>query len=199
MAERVRFYFDPLCPWAWQTSKWMREVVQVRAVEAEWRLFSLHLVHARGGDALAELDTRSVMALRTLALIGREADNAGVGRAYQELGRRMHEQGEKQSVATLRAALSDAAFDPDWVERALDDRATLEAILRDHRSAVEDVGAFGVPTLALPSGKGIFGPVVSSAPTGEEAGELWDHVRWLIEKDGFFELKRERDRKPGQL
>ncbi len=138
------------------------------------------------------------MALRTLALIRREADNKGVGRVYQELGTRMHEEGEKQSVETLRVALADAGFDPGWVERALDEPATSEGIERDHRSAVEDVGAFGVPTLVLPSGKGIFGPVVSSAPTGEEAGELWDHVRWLIEKDGFFELKRARDRKPGQ-
>ena len=63
--------------------------------------------------------------------------------------------------------------------------------------AVGDVEAFGVPTIILPSGRGMFGPVVAQAPTGEEAGELWDHVRWLIDRDGFFELKRERDRRAG--
>jgi hypothetical protein len=70
-------------------------------------------------------------------------------------------------------------------------------VREQHAAAVLEVGAFGVPTILLETGQGMFGPVLAKAPTGETAGELWDHVEWLIRQDGFFELKRERDRKPG--
>jgi predicted DsbA family dithiol-disulfide isomerase len=198
MAERVRFHFDPLCPWAWQTSKWMRAVEQVRDVGVEWRLFSLRLTNDPDGNPLADPGVKGTTALRTLALVGRRHGSDAVGRLYRSLGERVHERGEPQTSTTLEGALDDAGLDRSLVAMALADDETVTEVRADHDAAVAEVGCFGVPTIVLDSGKGIFGPVVAQAPTGEAAGELWDHVRWLAEQDGFFELKRERDRGPGE-
>jgi 2-hydroxychromene-2-carboxylate isomerase len=198
MATRVRFHFDPLCPWAWQSSKWIREVEKVRDIEVEWRLFSLQLINDKGEDPLADVHVRGTPALRTMALVRREGGNHAVGRVYEELGKRIHEDpSEDLDQAAVRSSLVDSGLDPSIVDRALDDDSTMEDIRAEHEAAVSEAGAFGVPTIVLATGQGMFGPVIARAPTGEAAGELWDHVEWMIRQDGFFELKRERDRKPG--
>ena len=110
----------------------------------------------------------------------------------------MHDRDEGMTDESVRGALSDAGFGRDVVERALDDDSTMDDVRAEHELAVADVGCFGVPTIVLPSGRGMFGPVLSSPPEGDDAVALWRHVRALIEVDGFFELKRERDRKPGR-
>jgi 2-hydroxychromene-2-carboxylate isomerase len=197
MATRVRFHFDPLCPWAWQSSKWIREVEKVRDIEVEWRLFSLQLINDKNEDPLADVHVRGTPALRTMALVRREGGNHAVGRVYEELGKRIHEDpSEDLDEAAVRSSLADSGLDPSIVDSALDDDSTMEDIRADE-AAVSEGGAFGVPTIVLATGQGMFGPVIAKAPTGEAAGELWDHVEWLIRQDGFFELKRERDRKPG--
>ncbi len=200
MTDKVRFHFDPLCPWAWQSSKWIREVTRVRDVEVEWALFSLQLINAdkEGGDPLADVHVKGTPALRTLVLVQREAGSQGVGRVYEAIGNRVHEGGEELSPDAVKKALDDAGFDPGLVDRALSDPSTMDEVRRQHTEAVETAGAFGVPTLVFASGRGIFGPVIARPPGGEASGELYDHVRALAELDGFFELKRERDRRPGQ-
>ncbi|MBK5227474.1 MAG: DsbA family protein [Actinobacteria bacterium] len=198
MATRVRFHFDPLCPWAWQSSKWMREVENVRDVEVEWRLFSLRLINENQQDPLADAHAKGTPALRALALVRREEGNDAVGRVYEALGGRIHEgPSEEMDQATVRSSLEDAGLDPTIVDRALDDDSTMADVRAEHDAAVSEVGVFGVPTIVLATGEGMFGPVIAKAPSGEAAGELWDHVEWLIRQDGLFELKRERDRKPG--
>ena len=198
MTEQIRFYFDPTCPWAWQTAKWIREVEQVRDIQVDWRLFSLRLVNEGADDPLTDASARSVPALRTLALVGREQGNDAIPRLYQAIGERIHDKDGDLSVDLLREALTASDLDPGVVDRAMADPSTAEDVHAQYREAVDTVQGFGVPTIVLDSGRGIFGPVVSLAPTGEEAGQVWDHTRWLIEFDGFFELKRERDRKAGQ-
>lgn len=195
--EIVRFYFDPTCPWAWQTSKWMREVERVRDVRVEWRLFSLRLVNESIDDPLTDPSAKSVPAMRALALAGREGGQDAIDRLYRAMGSRVHDGDATLDRGTLEAAVADAGLPPDTVERAMDDPATADDVRAQHREAADAVEAFGVPTIVLESGRGIFGPVVALAPAGEAAGELWDRVRWLAELDGFFELKRERDRRPG--
>lgn len=197
MTETVRFYFDPSCPWAWQTSRWMREVTKVRDVTVDWRLFSLRLVNVDPQDPLTTPE-KSVPAVRTLALVGREEGNEAVDRLYRAVGERVHGRGEKLGLDVVRQALGDAGFDPGLVDRAMEDDSTAKSVIESHREALESVQAFGVPTIVLESGRGLFGPVVSLAPQGEAAGELWDRVRWLADQDGFFELKRERDRRAGE-
>jgi 2-hydroxychromene-2-carboxylate isomerase len=197
VAEAVRFYFDPVCPWAWQGSRWIREVAAAGAVDVEWRLFSLKLVNAQGSDPLADVHERGTPALRALALVRREAGNDGVERLYAALGGRVHERGEQLGPDVVRAALDDAGLDPGSVSRALEDASTMEDVRSDFQSVVGEIGCFGVPSIVLESGKGIFGPVIARAPRGVDAVRLWEHVRWLIEAEGFYELKRDRDLKPG--
>jgi 2-hydroxychromene-2-carboxylate isomerase len=198
VAEFVRFHFDPACPWAYQGSKWIREAAKVRDIEVEWRFFSLTLINARGEDLHATAHDEGLRALRSLVLVRQEAGNHGVGRAYAEIGARAHERDERLDAATLSEALADCGFDPRLVDEAMHEESTIASVRAEHDSAVTEFGAFGVPTIALPSGKAMFGPVVALAPTGEAAGELWDHVRPLIEWDGLFELKRNRDRDAGE-
>ena len=95
-------------------------------------------------------------------------------------------------------ALRSAGSDPGTLRRAMADAATWEAVKAEHDSAVNDKGAFGVPTIALDGGDGpaIFGPIVCDLPDDESARELWSHVRWLIANDSFAELKRGRPRRP---
>lgn len=198
MTTRVRFHFDPLCPWAWQSSKWIREVEHVRDIEVDWCLFSLQLINENNDDPLADVHAKGTPALRALALVRRLEGNDRVGRLYEALGRRIHEPpSEELNEATVRSSLQDAGLDPSVIDQALGDESTMLDVREQHAAAVLEVGAFGVPTILLETGQGMFGPVIAKAPMGEAAGELWDHVEWLIRQDGFFELKRERDRKPG--
>ena len=199
MTETIRFHFDPACPWAWQGARWIAEVRGVRDIEVEWRLFSLFLINEHHEELEPEARHMMMFPLRVLVQARREAGNEGIERAYWALGTSIHEVRPRPDVTEdlVGAAIVDAGFDGDLVDRALADPKTEDEVVGEHEAVVEEVGAFGVPTIVLPSGRGIFGPVTALAPMGEAAGELWDHVRWLTEQDGFFELKRIRNRRPG--
>jgi 2-hydroxychromene-2-carboxylate isomerase len=175
----------------------MREVEQIRDISIDWRVFSLQLIHEGKDDPLADLHVKGTPALRTLALARRRFGNEAVGRTYEAIGRRVHDGDEELDSEVVRRSLEDVGLDPALVERALQDDSTMDDVRAEHDAAVAEVGAFGVPTIVLGSGRGLFGPVIASAPESEEAGELWDHVRFLIDVDGFYELKRDRDRDPG--
>jgi protein-disulfide isomerase-like protein with CxxC motif len=118
--------------------------------------------------------------------------NENAGKLYLAMGKRSHEVPRRLTLGLVQDALADVGAEATLVDKAMSDPETREHVLRDHRTAVDRVGAFGVPTIVLESGKGIFGPVIEDKGASEPA-ELWTHVRWLIEKDGFYELKRERD------
>ena len=198
MGDRIRFHTDPLCPWAWQTSKWIREVEKVRNVEVEWAFFSLQTQNKPGANALEDPNVRGTPALRTMAFVRREEGNVRMGDLYRAIGERVHERGEDFTTDLLRAALSDVGLQESLVVDALADSVTVKEILEEHDSVATEVGCFGVPTIVLPTGEGMFGPVLTVAPTGEAAGELWDHFEWLTKQDYFFEMKRERgDASPG--
>jgi predicted DsbA family dithiol-disulfide isomerase len=197
--ETIRFHFDPLCPWAWQGAKWIQEVRSVRDIHVDWRLFSLFLINEHHGELEPETRHDMLFPLRTLALARREGGNDATERLYVAIGERLHQVQPRPEMTEdlLRETLGTAGFGTDVLARAVADPSTEDEVVVEHEALVEEVRAFGVPTIVLPSGKGIFGPVKALAPTGEAAGELWDHVRWLTEQDDFFELKRIRNRKPG--
>jgi 2-hydroxychromene-2-carboxylate isomerase len=199
MTDTIRFHFDPLCPWAWQGARWIAEVRRVRDIDVTWGLFSLFLVNEHHDELDAGDRHRMLFPLRTLATARREQGNEGVERLYFGFGRALHEVQPRPEAndAFMRVVLEASGFDPALLDRALADPTTEREVEDEHASVVEAVHAFGVPTIILPSGRGIFGPVKAVAPEGEAAGELWDHVRWLTEQDDFFELKRIRNRKPG--
>ncbi|MEA2505455.1 MAG: hypothetical protein QOH48_73 [Actinomycetota bacterium] len=192
MSEPIGFFYDPRCPWAWRTSKWVRQLEEAEIVLVDWRFFSLSVINDKTEDALDDVEDPGAAALRTLALVKETTGNQRSDDLYKTIGERTHEVPRRLTNALLREVVKESGLGDDLVDRALADAKTKEDVLRDHRTAVEQVGAFGVPTIVLESGKGIFGPVIDDEGA-VDAAELWTHVHWLIDKAGFYELKRERD------
>ncbi len=187
----VRFYFDPICPWTWQTSLWVREVQEHRQLEIQWHVLSLSEMN-RGHDAEADIHAKSGSALRVLVQARREGGNASIDRLYLALGQAQRRQ-RMDSEDVLEAALEEARLDRTLLRRALDDSSTQDEVIADHYEAVTRYGAFGSPWLVVDNQEyGFFGPVISRVPRGSEAGELWDHVSWLLQQPHFYELKRGR-------
>lgn len=200
MAEPVRFYFDPICPWTYLTSCWARTLEGLGEVELSWGLFSLEMQNAgQEPENLAAVHARSAMALRTAVLARDAGGSRGLGAFYASLGARVHTRGEPlEAVETVEAALEDAGLEPALCEKACADPSTTERMAVEHRDLAECTRSFGVPTIVLDGGEGpaIFGPVLSEVPTDEEAVELWRHVSWLVRYENFSELKRDRTFRP---
>ena len=194
----VILHVDPACPWAWLTSRWLAEVEKVRPVRVTTRLFDLAEINReadRGNERMARSHSAGEVALRVLVAAGRAGGDEALARAYAEVGEAYQERGEPLGeLPTLRGALQRAGLDPEVADRALADDSTMSELLDLHHAACE-LGAFGVPALCLDGGPAMFGPVLDRRVTGEEAGELWDHVEWMLRRDFFFELKRNRTRK----
>lgn len=193
--ETVAFYLDPACPWCWRTSMWIREVQKVRPVAIDWKFFSLEEVNKAEGATVDWENGRSAPALRVLALVRRKLGNEAVDRFYHALGQaRFVNEKQYKDEGVVEDALRAAGLDPALKAEALADQSTADEILGEHKEIVGRVGAFGVPTLVLDDDKGpaMFGPVISSIPEGEDAGEMWDHTLWFTRRNDFFELKRSR-------
>jgi predicted DsbA family dithiol-disulfide isomerase len=193
----VVLYVDPACPWAWLTSRWLAEVTAVRPVKVVTKLLDLAELHRSGDkpDPRLQQHTAGEHALRVLVLVQRELGAEAMARAYTEIGEAHHERDEPLGeLSTLRGALQAAGLDPALADRALADDSTFTELLEQHREACAQ-DCFGVPTLSIDGSPAIFGPVIDRRITGEEAGELWDHVSWLLRRGFFFELKRTRTRK----
>lgn len=200
MTERLRFYFDPVCPWCYITSKWVGRLVELGEAEADWAVFSLEIANADNEELREEKGhARSERALRTTVAVREGAGSLAAGRFYAELGRRVHELGEPVDEAeTVAGALADAGLDAGLAEKAMADQGTWEAVRREHMALVERTRSFGVPTVVLDGGEGpaIFGPVIAEVPDDEDAVELLRHVAWLARYENFSELKRDRTTYP---
>ncbi len=190
----INFHFDPLCPLAWRTFLWIREARNVRPIDITWRLFSLEVVNRKEGVTPDFQNDGSWAAERTLALARRLGGNDAVERLYLTLGTAQH--GRKESIkdsAVIQAAVKEADLDPGIVETAFADESTIRDVLADHEEAVHRYRAFGVPTMALEgSDVGFYGPIIQFVPRGEDAGEMWDHLVWVLHQPNLFELKRDR-------
>lgn len=188
ISTRLLFYFDPLCPFAWLTSLWVREVRQHRPIEVEWKFFSL------AGD---DQDTWHGP-LRVCALARREGGNEAVDRAYLAMGRLFHERSDSFDLIDSLAEVAEpnlaaVGLAPDLAARALADPTTVDDVLTDHRDAVKRMGAFGVPWLVVGNDElGFFGPVIGQALRGEEAVDLWEDFQRLSARPYLYELKRGR-------
>jgi predicted DsbA family dithiol-disulfide isomerase len=191
----VVLHVDPACPWAWLTSRWLAEVSAVRPVTVVTKLLDLAETNRESDTANAQKlasHTAGERALRVLVLVGREHGAQAMAQVYSEIGEAHHERGEALGeLRTLRGAVAAAGLEPALADRALDDPSTFTDLLEQHREACAQ-DCFGVPTLQIDGSPAIFGPVVDRRVTGEEAGQLWDHVSWLIQRGFFFELKRTR-------
>jgi protein-disulfide isomerase-like protein with CxxC motif len=200
MAERLRFHYDPLCPWCYVTSRWVHRLVELGAAEADWAVFSLEIANA--GDPTTREEkghARSERALRTTMAVRAAAGSEAVGRFYAALGRRVHELGEPVDEAEVVAgALFDAGLEAGLTEKAMADDATWDAVVAEHRALVDRTRSFGVPTIVLDGGEGpaIFGPVITEVPSDEDAVALLEHTAWLARYENFSELKRDRTTMP---
>jgi protein-disulfide isomerase-like protein with CxxC motif len=195
---QVGFWFDPLCPWAWVTSRWMLEVEKVRPVETSWHVMSLAVLND-GRDDLPER-YKEMMAKAygpvRVCIAAEQAKGPDILLPlYTALGNRIHleQRGEDPSVIAealdevgLPAELADAATSTDYDE----------ALKKSHHDGMDAVGFdVGTPVIHV-NGIAIFGPVVTPAPKGDAAGKLWDGVVLVAGTDGFYELKRSREQGP---
>src|SRR5689334_5048599 len=148
MPEKIAFYFDPLCPWCYLTSKWVHRLVELDVVEVEWRLFSLE-VHNTGKTSIEEAaDFRAATALRTAVALRQSEGPVSVGRFYAALDARIWDDTQDiRDADVVRAAVTDAGYDAAVVDAALADPSTWERVVEDHHTVVAEVGAFGVPTI----------------------------------------------------
>ena len=199
--EDVQFWFDPLCPWAWITSRWMLEVEKVRPVRTEWRIMSLaylNLIQHEGKGLSEDYLERMARAWGPIRVCEAAAELKGpevLGPLYTAIGTRLHNQGRREDPAVIGEALAEVGL-PESLASAAESTEFDEQIKRSHNEAFDDVGLdVGTPVLRI-RGRALFGPVITPAPKGEDAGRLWDGLVLVSQADGFFELKRTRDRKP---
>jgi 2-hydroxychromene-2-carboxylate isomerase len=189
----VDFYFDVMCPWAYQTSKWVRSAADQRDLAVTWKFFSLEEVNREDGKKHPWERPWSFgwSLLRVAAYLRRGADgNDAVDRWYASAGRALHEEGRKVHTPEGAAeALVAAGLDPVTLDLALGDPTTHDEVRADHERAVA-LGGFGVPTLVIDGAAVLFGPVITPAPTGEAAGRLWDLVAGWAEFPYLYELRR---------
>jgi len=189
----VDFHFDVMCPWAYQTSKWIREARTVRDITVHWRFFSLEEVNRQEGKKHPWEREWSYgwSMLRAAALLRREPDgNDVVDRFYQVAGRMLHERGEKvHTPGGVGEALRQIGRDPGLVRQALADLTTHDDVRADHELVVA-LGGYGVPTLVVDGIMTLFGPVITPAPVGEAAGRLWDTVAAWVEFPHLYEIRR---------
>jgi len=194
--DKVKFHFDPRCPWCYQTSRWIRRLEELGEVEADWGIFSLEVVNLEAGKDPRQIDAVSGPALRTAIVIRDNFGSKAIGPFYAALGKRIWETvppAEDQLVA-VRESLEEAGLDPSLVDKAMADESTWDAVLAEHNELIANTRSFGVPTIVLEGGEGlaIFGPVISELPTDDDGVELWKHVSWLARYENFSELKRDR-------
>ncbi len=188
----VDFHFDVMCPWAYQTSRWMREVRDRTGVEVRWRFFSLEEVNrVEGKKHPWERDWSYGWSMMRIGALLRRKDPALLDAWYERAGRALHVEGRqphRREVA--EALLTELGLDgPAVVADALADPSTHDDVRTEHQKVV-DAGAFGVPTLFFPDGQCLFGPVVVDPPTGDEALALWDHVRDWLRFGTLYEIQR---------
>jgi Mycothiol-dependent nitroreductase Rv2466c len=195
---RVNFWFDPICPWAWITSRWMLEVEKVRPVTAAWHVMSLAVLN-EDKEGLSERYRESMRTawgpVRVLIAAEQAYGPQVLLPLYTALGTRFHHEKAPRDTETITAALAEAGL-PAGLADAMDSTSYDAAVRASHADGIERVGHdVGTPIISV-QGMSVFGPVVSPIPRGEAAGRLWDGVHLLASVDGFFELKRSRTRDP---
>jgi len=197
-AGTISFFFDPSCPWTWITSRWFVEVTARRQLEVRWRAFSLTCINEGREVPEHKVDpmAHGQRALRVIESLGAEGRHCDAGRFYSELGARLHRRGEPAGDATIAAAGAASGVD-DASARADDEqwdplvRCAYDEI---HTVLGDDVGS---PALRLDAtGNALFGPIVSPAPTGDDADRMLDATLALLAVPEFFELKRSRTTGP---
>jgi hypothetical protein len=209
----LHFYFDPVCPFAWMTSKWVRMVAAQRDYRVDWRFISLRILNANIDYAAhfppdyEEGHTAGLRLLRVAARVRAEQGRDAVGPLYEALGTRIFDTSrdvdplsasDQGARRTLEPLLHDVGLPPDLAD-ALDDTSLDDEIRAETEEALTLTGRdVGTPILHFqpPGGTAFFGPVISRLPSTDDAGPLWDHVIALAAFPGFAEIKRSLRERP---
>jgi 2-hydroxychromene-2-carboxylate isomerase len=164
--QEIKLYFDPICPWAWRTSLWLREARQVRPLQLTWGFFSLAEVNRAAGNPPRERHQQSTIPFRIMALARRQQGADAVDRLYLAFGHAHHDR--KANIGepdVITAVLDETGFDRGLLDAARTD-ASLEQELLDEHAALAARGAFGVPTLAADGVAPLYGPIIDQVPAG---------------------------------
>ncbi len=199
--DRVQMWFDPICPWAWLTSRWLMEVEQVRPVEVLWRVMSLSVLN-EGRDLPAgyqQLMRTAWAPVRVLMAVEQSHGRSAVKALYDAIGTRIHVQQRLAGGSPIEEVIAESLAEC-WLPLELGEAAHGdghdEALRASHAEGIGLVGTeVGTPVVAFGE-IAFFGPVVTPAPQGEAAGRLWDGCLLVAGTPGFFELKRTRTVEP---
>lgn len=187
----VDFHFDVMCPWAYQTSLWIREVSEQIDLEVNWRFFSLEEVNrAEGKKHPWEREWSYGWSMMRVGALLRRKDMELLDRWYMAAGTALHVEGRKPHRREVaEELLGELGLDPALVREALDDPTTHDEVREEHQRVL-DLGFFGVPTLVFDDGQALFGPVLVDPPTGAAAVRMWEHLQAWRDFPHLYEVKR---------
>jgi 2-hydroxychromene-2-carboxylate isomerase len=187
----VDFHFDIMCPYAYQTSIWMREVRDITGIDVRWRFFSLEEINrAEGKKHPWEREWSYGWSMMRIGAYLRRQEMELLDRWYQGAGKALHVDGRKPHRPDVaEALLAELGLDPGIVTAAIADPSTGDDVLHDHEKVVSK-GGFGVPTLIFEDGQALFGPVLVNPPMGDDAVRLWELVTGWLQFPNVYELQR---------
>lgn len=197
---RIDFFFDPGCPWCWITSRWIEEVAPQRALDVHWRTFSLLMQNADHlTDAYRTSMTPTHAMLRVIEAARKESGEQAAADLYTQFGALIHHDKVASAEVDIPAVLASLGL-PATLNAAASDESWDAVIRASMDEGLQSAGGsdaeVGTPIVAFDGKQGYFGPVMTPAPHGEAALQLFDSLAAMVTIDGFYELKRGRERGP---